>query len=1279
MKKKIISIFSAMILGLTSSISMFPNTVYATETENTASSEENKNNEATHRDIEIQTQTVEIYEENTQHKNNINVKNAANSKEVSKRTKDTLLSINYANNATISNLLAPNRFSGVDKLNKKQEIAKRDNIPISRVTDEQVEKELKSENVQVMSYGESFSEIQNNIENVIQKIIENSTIEKGYTGDPNQYFINKITNNKEKLLLGLAYINRLYNFNIGSQNLKEILIYTPSYYGKQVDPLDWLIRIGGSGGEILKISNNTKAYLNLFKGTITDKESLLSFLEDNKNRFDPNTKMDEWFKKTSKAIIVEKASKTNPNATTALYSKLSSETNLQAHILPLLTLSENEIFVISNSATITYGLVDTYIDRSLKQNNETIYKEKIEQFKQQVEKVANEQNDFIEFWYRLGKPNVQPLLSTNRLVIDSLRIYSSGTANPSKEWSPKFGDNAAKGVKEFITPLNLYAQYFNAGGQAEGAHIRLFLAKVLEETGLSTYTHELTHHLINNVFLNNNKARDGLEPEFYPRGLFESYELNDPILNLNLIYDHKGIERFHNGSPERFKTEEDIQKYMKGLFDVIYTLDYAEANVILKRNNNDKQKWFHKLEQVNDTRKRINQGDPNATHKVDIVRKISSEEANELNTVYNLIDKNIIASRYEVQGLQTTGTVSSNGYYVIPLFSSNYAGIQNNNGVSGDIIMKRQAYELLAEYGYYDGLVPYISNQYKDEATKDGSVLSDEYILEKIFNNKYATMTDFKKEMFKERIDKKDQLKPISIVWKNKKVTISDFEKLNELMTEAIDSDLKNVQELPSGWNNIRAEHTQVELLKKEIFKAYLNDTNDFKESIYRDVSPTKKYTVIFDKNAPDVVGTMPTQNFELDIEQALNENKFTRSGYNFTGWKDKNGNLYRDNESVNNLVDKAGGSITLYAQWSPIQYQIHFNKNNPNATGTMENQVMIYDEEYQLNKNKFKLKGYNFKGWSITANGEVTYIDQENVSKLTTDPLKPIDLYAVWEKNKEVTATSSAMKAYFNAKGDLYINATFTEKKLGLATFKKYAKLIDSTTNQEVEGIKVTTQNFKEPEFNKFQIGIRKEMLDKLADGSYKLVLNAEVNGKKYEATLGTIPNINVSTPMEDKTISVDAIKGQDLVVSKAPLQIKEATVGIKNTYFNKSSNNFIVDGTFDIDVTADKQFTKTAVIIDADTNQPVDGIAPIKLGNFADIKFSKFQLIVPTSVLAQLEDGTYKIKVSGFTNKTKYDGVVKSTKQYNFQNDKVVNGKRISVTTLEDGTLQFSKGNIN
>ncbi|WP_338660845.1 ZmpA/ZmpB/ZmpC family metallo-endopeptidase [Paraclostridium sordellii] len=834
--KKVSAIVSSMIIGMTGTVSSLPNTVYAEETPDTVI-EKNLDQEVKNKK---QTEDAQVEEKSIQRGENkykldhIYRNNNANGKEVSKQVKEPLQSVKYEKNDVVANLLAPNRFSGVDKLNKKQEIAKRDNISITNVTDAQVEKELKEDNVHVMSYGQSFLDTQKEIEHIIQKLVENSTIEQGYTGDPNQYFIDKITKNKEKLLLGIAYIDRLYDFNIGNKNIKEILTYTPNYYGKQIDPLDWLIRIGGSGGEMLKVSNNLKAFANLFKGVVTDKDSLLSFLEDNKNRFEPNIKMEEWFKKASKAIIVEQPSQSNPNATTNLYSKLSSEIGLQAHILPLLTVSENSIYVITNSATITYGLVDSYIDRSLKESNNTLYQEKINQFKQQLEKAAKQQHDFIEFWYRLGKPKVHSLLSTNRLVIDSLRLYNSQTTNPSKEWSPKFGDGAAMGVKEFITPLNLYANYFMADGQAEGSQVRLFLAKALDERGLCTYTHELTHLLVGTVWLNNNKQREGLEAEFYPRGLFETYELDEPVLNLNLIYDHNGKERFHNSSPERFKTDKDLQEYTSGLFDVLYTLDYAEANAILKKDKGDKQKWFHKLEQINDTRKRFNQGNPKATHKIDSIRKISTDEANELNTIYDLIDKNIITSRYEVEGLKTTGNVPSNGYYVIPLFSSNYAGVQNNNGVSGDVMMRRQAYELIAEYGYYDGLVPYLSNQYKAQADKDGKVLSDEYILGKIFEGKYATMTDFKKAMFNKRIDKKEQLKPVSIIWKNQKVTIDNFNKLNELMTDAIESDLKNVQELPTGWNNIRAQNTQVELLKKEIFKAYLKETDDFNKSIYR-------------------------------------------------------------------------------------------------------------------------------------------------------------------------------------------------------------------------------------------------------------------------------------------------------------------------------------------------------------------------------------------------------------------------------------------------------------
>ena len=1014
--KQLLTVGTVMMIGATSTVSALPSTAFEKEPVEVSKEAYAEQEKLVVSDEELQDTTENVKEESDSEEMTESNGNAeamqsefatsktadgkADGKEVGKLTKDTLLAVKYTTDPTVADLLAPQRFSGTDILNKRLEISKRDNVLINSVTAEQAKQELKADNVHVMSFESSFESIQNDIENIIQKVVKNSKVDASYQGDVNTYFIDKNKQNKEKVLIGLTYLDRMYNFNIGNKNIKDTLLDTPEYFGKKVDLLDWLISIGGSGGETLKISNNQSVYTKFFQGKITDSKSLLEFLETNKNILEPGVTMDTWFKNASNTLIVEKPSKQNPGATTSLYSKLKSEAGLQSHILPLLNVSENSIYAIANSATITYGLVDTYVDRTLRQSNPSEYKNKIEIFKKEVEKVANQQSELIEFWYRLAKPGSKSKLNSNRLVIDSLRILQNGQQTASKEWSKKFGPDVSLGVKEFITPMNMHSSYFNANGQAEGTGIRMFISKAMNEEGLSTYSHELTHLLSRDVFLDNKNSREGLEAEFYPRGLFETYAGKESVLNLNFIYDHNKANRTHNALPQRFQTENDMQEYTQRLLDVIYTLDYAEANVVLKKEKADRQKWFHKLEQENDTRVRFNQGNPNAIHKIDVIRKISESEADTLKTIEDLVEHNIVASRYEIEGLKTTGKAPSNGYYVIPLFTSNYAGVQNDNGVSGDIMMRRQAHELLAEYGYYEGMVPYISNQYQAEAVQDGKVLSDEYILNKLFKGQYVSMTDFKKAMFKKRTDKLKELKPVSITWKGQSVKIDNFEQLDQLMSQAVEEDLKNVYELPQGWNNIRAEDTQVEKLKKEIFIAYINDTNDFEESIYREKTHNKKYTVAFDKNAADATGTMGIQNFEYGKEQILSKNQFERKGYNFTGWKDISGIVYTDEQMVNNLVGGDNGQITLYAQWKPIEYQVKFHKNHVNAAGIMENQKMVYDQSYQLEKNIFALDGYVFKGWSTSPDGQVKYKDKEIVTKLTDKQDHIIDLYSIWEKD---------------------------------------------------------------------------------------------------------------------------------------------------------------------------------------------------------------------------------------------------------------------------------------
>ena len=70
--------------------------------------------------------------------------------------------------------------------------------------------------------------------------------------------------------------------------------------------------------------------------------------------------MEEWFVQESPAYILEQSSDWDSKET-GIYRRLSADVAFRAHILPLLTVSEDSIYMIANSATITYGIVDCYI------------------------------------------------------------------------------------------------------------------------------------------------------------------------------------------------------------------------------------------------------------------------------------------------------------------------------------------------------------------------------------------------------------------------------------------------------------------------------------------------------------------------------------------------------------------------------------------------------------------------------------------------------------------------------------------------------------------------------------------------------------------------------------------------------------------------------------------------------------------------------------------------------------------------------------------------------
>ena len=158
-------------------------------------------------------------------------------------------------------------------------------------------------------------------------------------------------------------------------------------------------------------------------------------------------------------------------------------------------------------------------------------------------------------------------------------------------------------------------------------------------------------------------------------------------------------------------------------------------------------------------------------------------------------------------------------------------------------------------------------------------------------------------------------------------------------------------------------------------------------------------YSVKFEKFGGD--GTMADQAFTYGEEKPLATCTFTRTGYTFAGWSTASGGsnvAYTDGQSVSNLTDKNGATVTLYARWTAHHYTVRFNKNHDEATGTIADQDFTYGQTQALTANAFTRTGYTFVGWGTQADGtEINYINKESIKNLTDAEGAVIDLYAQW------------------------------------------------------------------------------------------------------------------------------------------------------------------------------------------------------------------------------------------------------------------------------------------
>ncbi|OLA35351.1 MAG: hypothetical protein BHW38_00490 [Firmicutes bacterium CAG:321_26_22] len=149
---------------------------------------------------------------------------------------------------------------------------------------------------------------------------------------------------------------------------------------------------------------------------------------------------------------------------------------------------------------------------------------------------------------------------------------------------------------------------------------------------------------------------------------------------------------------------------------------------------------------------------------------------------------------------------------------------------------------------------------------------------------------------------------------------------------------------------------------------------------------PVTTYTVTFDtKGGNDIAPVTVNAG-----EKVATPTTPVRDGFTFDGW------YVDDTYAIKyNFEDSVTNNITLYAKWIENKYTVTFDANGGSGEMTPATDLT---GEYTLPANKFTApSGKQFKGWSLTSNGEI-------VTKVDMTENKTV--YAIWEDIPVVTYT---------------------------------------------------------------------------------------------------------------------------------------------------------------------------------------------------------------------------------------------------------------------------------
>ena len=675
---------------------------------------------------------------------------------------------------------------------------------------------------------ESFEAVKANLTNLVTKLVQNEDHQLNQSPAAQQMILDKVEKNKAALLLGLTYLNRYYGVKFDDVNIKEIMLFKPDFYGKNVDVLDRLIEIGSKENNIS--GSRTYDAFGEVLAKYTKSGDLNGFLNYNRELFTNIDNMNDWFIDATKdkVYVVEKASQNEgvgehkyrayDNLTRGLHRKM---------ILPLLNLDKTEMFLISTYDTMSYGTANKY--------NTTL-----EKLKPEIDLAAQRQINYLDFWHRLATDKVK-----NRLFKDIVNpvwegFYVWGHGWPG--WPERYGQ--FKDSTEVYAPIReIYGpvgEYYGDNGAMAGAYAAIYdnafdnrakvtfvMSNMISEYGASAFTHETTHINDRIAYFGDYGRREGTDVEAYAQGLLQSpatqgHQGEYGALGLNMAFERENDgNQWYNTNPNKLNSREAIDRYMKGYNDTLMLLDSLEGEAVLSQGNQElNNAWFKKVDK---------QLRGNSKNQYDKVRALSdSEKAINLTSIDDLVDNNFMTNRGPGNGVYKPDDFSS-AYVNVPMMSAIYGG-NTSEGSPGAMSFKHNTFRLWGYYGYEKGFLGYATNKYKQEAKAAGKdTLGDDFIISKISDGQFNSLEAFKKAYFKEVKDKASHgLTTVTIDG----TTVSSYDDLLALFKAAVAKDAASIKTDNNGNKSVSTSHTTK--LKEAVYKKLLQETDSFTSSIFK-------------------------------------------------------------------------------------------------------------------------------------------------------------------------------------------------------------------------------------------------------------------------------------------------------------------------------------------------------------------------------------------------------------------------------------------------------------